>query len=89
MTMTVQESFIPVALAASATLFAGAGTFGSFYCTTGGTFQLTDINNNAIIASVTLTAGQTVPGGYLCGNGAKVVLGGGCAGTASYSTNIS
>lgn len=89
MAMTVQESFIPVALAASATLFSGPGTFGSFFCTTAGTFQLTDASNNVLIPSVTLSAGQTVPGGYQCGNGAKIVLSGGCAGTASYSTQIS
>lgn len=88
MAMVVQEVYNPLPLAANSTtvLVGGPCTFGSFFCTTAGTFQLTDANSNVIIPAVSLSAGQTVPGGYLCGNGARVVLSAGCAGTASYAS---
>jgi hypothetical protein len=87
MGQAVNELFIPVPCAANATVTLGAGPcgFGSFYCTTAGTFTLQDNSGNTIIPAVALAVGATVPGGYQCFNGAKVVLSGGCAGVASYT----
>jgi hypothetical protein len=90
MGMVVQEVYNPQPLAANSTttIFAGPGAFGGFLCTTAGQFTLQDASGSTLIATVSLSAGQMLPVGFVCGNGAKVLLAAGCAGTALYSPNI-
>lgn len=88
--MIVQEIFNPKALSAnSTTTIFPAGSvcsFGGFYCTTAGTFELQDASGADIIAAHSVAAAGFVVGGCICANGLKVVLSGGCAGTIYFGT---
>ena len=90
MGMVVQEVYNPQVLAANSStlVFTGPGAFGGFLCTSAGQFTLQDASGAPLIATVSLSAGQMLPAGFVCGNGARVILATGCAGTALYSPNI-
>lgn len=91
MAMTVQEIYNPQSLPANSTtvLVNGPCAFGGFLCTSAGSIAVQDAQGNVIVAAVALTAGQFLPAGFVCNNGVKVVLSGGCAGTALYSASFS
>jgi hypothetical protein len=91
MGMIVQEVYNPQRLTANTTavLVNGPCAFGGFLCTAAGTFSLQDANGAVLIDPVALSVTQFLPAGFVCGNGAKVVLSGGCAGTALYAPSIS
>lgn len=84
--MVVQEAFTPQLLAANSTttLFATSGVLAGFFCTTAGSINVQTAAGADIIANVAVTAGWlNMP--LALGAGCKIVLSGGCAGTAFYS----
>lgn len=88
--IVVQEVYNPKPLGANTTttVFPAGSvcSFGGFYCTAAGTFELQDAASTDIIAAHALVVGGFVIGGCVCGNGLKVVLSGGCAGTLYFGT---
>jgi hypothetical protein len=85
--MIVQELFTPKLLAANSStiIFPANSTcsFGAFYCTAAGTVEIQNADGTDLIAAHAIGVAGVVLGGFICSNGLKITLTGGCAGTAT------
>jgi hypothetical protein len=75
--MRVREVYAPKRMAASGMIVAAGGSIGGFFCTTGGTLQITvgEVSGGAdILSAITVVAGTFYPMGLRCDTGAYAVL---------------
>jgi hypothetical protein len=80
----VREVWKPKRMTASGMLQERGRSIGGFFCTTGGTVQITvgETSGGAdIVSQFTAVAATYYPLPFYCQDGAYVVLGGGAAGT--------